>query len=154
MITELTTLQTEDQQTAVIRLTIPRGQIQEVMGPAIGEVVEAAMSQGIGPVGPVFSNHFRVDPEIFDFEVGVSVSMPAKPVGRVQPGVLPGAKVLRGIYTGPYEGLPQAWAEFMEKMEEGGYEGKPGAWERYLTGPHSNPDAATWQTELNVALQE
>jgi len=28
----------------------------------------------------------------------------------------------------------------------------PDLWERYLTGPESNPDPATWRTELNRPL--
>ena len=41
-------------ETATIHLTIPRDQIQHVMGPAIGEVMQALAAQGIAPAGPVF----------------------------------------------------------------------------------------------------
>ncbi len=78
--------ETTAQHAAVIRLTIPRAEIQQAMGPAIGEVMAAVGEQGIGPAGPVFSHHFKMDPEIFDFEVGVPVASPVTPVGRVQPG--------------------------------------------------------------------
>ena len=73
------------QLTAVIRLTVPRSEIQKVMGPAIGEVLAAVAAQGIGPSGPVFSHHFKMDPAVFDFEVGVPVAKPVSPVGRVKP---------------------------------------------------------------------
>jgi effector-binding domain-containing protein len=101
-------VQTTKQSTAVIRLTIPRDQIQALMGPAIGEVIAAVSAQGIGPAGPVYSHHFRMDPATFDFEVGVPVSAPVNPVGRVQPSELPAAKVVQTIYRGPYEGLGPA----------------------------------------------
>ena len=39
-------VQSEAWQTAVLRLTIPRDQIQHVMGPAIQEVMETLASQG------------------------------------------------------------------------------------------------------------
>jgi hypothetical protein len=44
-------VQTEAQPTAVIRLTIPRAEIQTVMGPAIAEVMAAVTAQGLAPAG-------------------------------------------------------------------------------------------------------
>lgn len=103
---------TQGQPAAVIRLTIPRSEIRSVMGPAIGEVIAAVTAQGIGPTGPVFSHHFRLDPRVFDFEVGVLVSGVVAAAGRVKPGELPAATVARTIYRGTYEGLAAAWGEF------------------------------------------
>ena len=76
------TVQTDRVITAVIRLTVPRKDIQTVMGPAIGEVIAAASAQGAGPAGPVFSHHFKMDPEVFDFEVGVPVMTPVTEIGQ------------------------------------------------------------------------
>src|SRR5262249_13013904 len=92
-------------QTAVIRLTVPRAEIVQVMGPAICEVMATVAAQGLTPAGPVFSHHFRVHPEMFDFEVGVPVASPVSAAGRVKPGELPAATVGRTVYHGPYEGL-------------------------------------------------
>ncbi len=105
-------VQTEAQLTAVIRLTIPRSEIRKVMGPAMGEVMAAVAAQGIAPAGPMFSYHFRIDPDTFDFEVGVPVKKPVSPAGRVKPGELRAAKVARTVYHGSYEGLGAAWGEF------------------------------------------
>lgn len=143
MITE-----TSEQRTAVIHLTIPRSEIQQVMGPAIGEVMSLVMSQGNLPTGPVFSYHLRMDPETFDFEVGVPVGRPITPLGRVQPSRLPAAKVARTIYRGPYERLGSAWGEFDGWIAAQGLKKGPTLWECYLTDPASNPDPATWETEL------
>ena len=74
------------QQTAVIRLTIPRAEIQKVMGPAIGEVLGTVAAQGLTPTGPVFSHHFAMSPETFDFEVGVPVASTVMAFGRVRAG--------------------------------------------------------------------
>lgn len=142
-------VQTEVVPAAVIAITIPREQIREVMGAAIAEVIEAAAAQGIGPAGPVFSHHFDMQPGIFNFEVGVPVSGVLKPVGRVQAGALPATKVVRTIYTGPYEGLGAAWGEFIDQLEAAGHQPAPNLWERYLTDPATTPDEARHQTELN-----
>ena len=75
--------QTAAQLTAVIRLIVPREEIRQVMGPGIGELLATIAAQGIALAGPIFSRHFRIDPAIFDFEIGVPVSAPvaaAKPV--------------------------------------------------------------------------
>jgi hypothetical protein len=75
------------QSTAVIRLTIPREEIRNVMGPGITELRSTLAAQGIAPAGPWFSHHLKMDPDIFDFEI----SMPVAAAGRVRPGQLPAA---------------------------------------------------------------
>ena len=140
---------TQPRATAVIRLTIPRAEIGKAMGPAIGEVMSTVAAQGVAPAGPLFSYHPRIDPEVFDFEVGVPVAAPVAPAGRVEPGALPAAKVARAIYRGPYEGLGPAWEELDAWMRQNGHTPAPGIWECYLAGPESGADPAHWQTELN-----
>lgn len=153
MLDEPQIVETQAQPTGVIRLTIPRAEIQKVMGPAIGEVIAAAAAQGVGPAGPVYSHHFKMDPEVFDFEVGVPVSGSIKPTGRVVGSQLPaGRAVARTIYRGPYEGLGAAWGEFCQWISAQGHKTADNLWERYLAGPESSPDPARWETELNRPL--
>ena len=140
---------TQPQATAVVRLTVPRAEIGKVMGPAIGEVMSAVAAQGIAPAGPLFSYHPRVDPEVFDFEVGVPVGAPVAAAGRVEQGTLPAAKVARAVYRGPYEGLGPAWAELDAWIRANGHTPAAGIWECYLAGPESSADAAEWRTQLN-----
>ncbi len=144
--------ETAAQSAAVIRLTIPRAEIQHVMGPAIGEVMAAVAAQGINPAGPVFSHHLKMDPETFDFEVGVPVTGAVASAGRMKPSQLPGAKVARTVYHGGYEGLGPAWGEFKSWLAANGHKTAPNLWERYVTGPESNPDPTTFRTELNWPL--
>src|SRR5438067_891590 len=80
--------QTPDQLTAFIRLTVPREEIRNVMGPGIREVMATVAAQGLAPTGPWFTHHLRMDPEVFDFEICVPVDAPVAPAGRVQPGSL------------------------------------------------------------------
>jgi hypothetical protein len=65
-------------------------------------------AQGIGLAGPWFTHHFKMDPEIFDFEICVPVTAPVDAVGRVLAGELSAVKVARTVYHGPYEGLGAA----------------------------------------------
>ena len=145
-------VQTEVRPAAVIRLTIPRAQIHRVMGPAIAEVMGAIAAQGIAPAGPVFSHHFRMDPDTFDFEVGVPVTGPISETGRVKTSQLPAGTVARTVYHGPYEGLGAAWGEFGTWLTSEGHEPAANLWECYLSGPESGADPATCRTELNRPL--
>ena len=145
-------IQTASRLTAIIRLTIPRSEIQSVMEPAIGEVMSTIAAQGLTPTGPVFSHHLKMDPLIFDFEVGVPVDSPVTATGRVQPGTLRAAKVALAVYRGPYEGLGPAWGEFCGWILGQGLTPAVDLWEFYTTGPESSPDPSTWQTELYQPL--
>lgn len=140
------------QQTAAIHLTIPRDEIRTVMGPAIGEVMQAVAAQGMRPAGPVFSYHFQPPGDTFDFEVGVPVTADVAASGRVKQSALPATRVARTIYRGPYEGLGAAWGEFIQWIEGQGLKSGPALWESYVTGPESGSDASKWETELNRPL--
>jgi effector-binding domain-containing protein len=145
-------IQTSVQEAAVIHLTIPRNEMMKAFGPAVGELMTTLAAQGIEPVGAVFAHHLKMTPDTFDFELGVKVSSPANAAGRVKPGQLPAVKVARTVYSGPYEGLPAAWGEFMQWMKANGHEQAEDLWELYSVGPQSTPDSANWRTELNRPL--
>lgn len=139
---------TEPRRTAVIRITVPRSEIHLVMGPAIGEVMATLAAQGVAPSGPVFSHHLRMDPDVFDFEVGVPVAGDFGPSGRVVEGRLPEVKAARTVYHGAYDGLGAGWGEFQAWMASRELEPAAYLWECYLSGPESDPDPASWRTEL------
>jgi len=69
-----------------------------------------------------------------------------------EPVESPGARVVRTVYTGPYERLGEAWGEFISRLEAAGYRPAAQLWERYLTDPAATPDPADYQTELNRTL--
>jgi effector-binding domain-containing protein len=104
--------QTAARAIAVIRLTVPREEIREVMGPTHRELMAAVVAQGIAPAGPWFTHHLRMDPAVFAFEIGVPVAAPVAAAGRVKPSRWPAETVARTVYHGDYEGLGPAWGEF------------------------------------------
>ena len=143
---------TNAQPAAVIRITIPRDEIRTVMGPGMAEVQAAVADQGVAPAGPMFSHHLRMDPDVFDFEIGLPLTASITAAGRVQPGELPAARVARTVYHGPYEGLADAWGDFMAWIESAGHTPAPDLWECYVSGPESSSNPAEWRTELNRPL--
>jgi effector-binding domain-containing protein len=145
-------LHTSAQITAGVHVTTPRDEIGRVMGPAIREVYETIAAQGLAPAGPWFTHHSKMTPGIFDFDACVPVTAPVTAIGRVSPGHLPAVKVARTVYEGPYEGLGEAWGEFMEWIEANGLTPADNLWECYLVGPESESDPARYRTELNRPL--
>ncbi len=144
--------QSPSQITAIIRLTVPRNEIKTVMGPGIAELMAVIAAQNIAPAGALFSHHLAMHPDTFDFEIGVPVLQAVSPEGRVQPGRLPATRVARTVYHGAYEGLGAAWKEFHAWITTAGHAPGPDLWEAYVAGPESNPDPATWRTQLNRPL--
>ena len=142
-------LATQAIRAAVIRLNAHPKDMPEVMDPAFPELLKALAAQGVAATGPVFSHFFKMTPDLFEFEVGVPVAVDVQPTGRVEPGQLPEATVMQTIYYGPYEGLPAAWGQFDQLVEEAGYQKLDEFWEEYIYGPESSPDPATWRTRLN-----
>lgn len=145
---------TEPQLTAVIHLTVPRQEMRKVMGPGVTELMEAIDAQGLHPDGPWFTHHLRLDPDTLDFEIGVRVAESIVPTGRVRPRHRPATKVARTIFRGPYEGLPEAWAELDAWIAGEGHAPGPDLWEFYVAGPESSPWPAEWRTELNRPLTD
>ncbi len=145
--------ETSAQPIAFIHVTVPRSRIREVMGPGRAELMAEVAAQGIAATGPWFTHHRRMDPETFDFEIGVPIATPISPAGRVQAGQWPAMKVARTIYHGSFEGLGSAWGELDAWIEAEGHERAADLWERYVAGPDASPDPATWRTELSRPLK-
>jgi effector-binding domain-containing protein len=144
--------QTATQLTAVIHLMIPREDIQSVMEPGISELMATIAAQGITPTGPWFCHHLKIAPDTWDFEISVPVSAAVVAAGRVRPSQWPAMKVARTVYHGPYEGLADAWGEFLDWITANGHTSAPDLYECYVAGPESSPDPANWRTEFTKPL--
>ena len=138
--------------TAFIHIVVPRAEVRTVMGPGLQELKAAVAAQGIDVTGPWFTHHRRMDGTTFDFEISLPVASPVAPAGRVQPGEWPAMKVIRTVYSGPFEQLGAAWGEFIASTAAAGHRTADDLWERYLVGPEATPDPAGWRTELTRRL--
>jgi effector-binding domain-containing protein len=144
---------TVPQLAAAIHVTVPRSEIRSVMGPGLTEIMTAVKDQGIGPAGPWFTHHLKMDPATFDLEICVPVSAPVSSVGRVVSREVPSKKVAQTVYKGPYERLGEAWAEFNAWIAANGHRPGSDLYECYPVGPESSPDSADWRTELRRPLR-
>lgn len=140
--------------TAFIPLRIPREKMPEVMHPAIEELLAVLQAQGVTPSGPLLCHHHRLEPGVFDFALSFPVTTAIQAQGRVQPGRVPVRRAARTVYSGAYEGLPQAWGEFMAWVEGSGLRCAEDFLEIYTVGPDSSPLPADWRTELQRPLRD
>ena len=149
MIDEPTIVKTATRRAAIVHLTIPKAAIQKEMGPGIAEVRAALAAQNIAATGPWFTYHHRMDPAVWDFDIGVPIAAPVEPTGRVKNGELPAATVARTVYHGGYEGVGEAWPKLDAWIARQGREAGASLWETYLTDPSTTSDPSKYETELS-----
>ena len=154
MIDEPAIVKTATRRAAIVHLVIPKAAIGKEMGPGIAEVRAALAAQNIAAAGPWFTRHYKMDPEVWDFDIGVPIATPVEPTGRVKNGELPAATVARTVYHGGYEGLGEAWPKLDAWIARKGRQAGPSLWETYLTDPSTTSDPTKYETELSRPLTE
>jgi len=137
---------------AVIHLTIPRSQIQSVMGSWPFRDYGSGENPRDWPCGFVVHAACQNGPATFDFEICVPVTAPVTPVGRLKPGAFPVVTMASTSYHGGYEGLGAAWGEFKAWVATNGHTTGPDIYECYAVGPEWSPNPADWRTELRQPL--
>jgi uncharacterized protein YndB with AHSA1/START domain/effector-binding domain-containing protein len=145
-------LRSSAQPVALLHLTVPRAEMTKVMGPGLQELMAAVAEQGVAITGPWFTHHLKMEPAVFDFEIGVPVAGAVSPAGRMKPGMWPATRMARAVHRGGYEGLGPAWEKFDAWIKAGSHTTAQDLWERYVKGPESGPDSAAYRTELNRPL--
>ncbi len=145
---------TPAQRIAFIHVTCKASEVQQVMGPGIGELISTVAAQGVKITGPWFTRHLRRPNDTFDFEIAVPVGAAVKAAGRVTPGELGAAKVAHTTYIGPYEGLGKAWGEFVRWIDSQGVKTLDQLWEVYVAGPESVKEPAQYRTELYRPIRD
>jgi effector-binding domain-containing protein len=147
-----TILYVQEQLAAIIHLTVHWDEIELVMEPGFHELMAVVSAQGIGPIGPWFTHHLSMRPDVADVEVCVPVSMPVVPTGRVEGRNIPARTLVQTVHRGAYEGLGLAWRDLNAWISARGYQPTLDYWECYVVGPDTNSDPATWRTELSRSL--
>ncbi|MCI0395723.1 MAG: GyrI-like domain-containing protein [Chloroflexi bacterium] len=139
------------------QVSIPFG---AVLPPLWGELFTWLGRQGIAPAGAPFIRYLTTDmTKKLDIEVGVPVAAAVPGEERITAGVFLAGRYAVTVYTGPYDGLVEATAQFLAWAEENGV-----VWQKtstaehdelwiariefYLTDPAEEPDPEKWQTEL------
>ena len=146
--TEIDIAEHAEQLTAGIREQVPIDRLTEFFSRAFGETMAVLRDQGVYPTGPPFGKYYGAPTAVADVEAGFPVSAAIRPEGNVVPGVLPGGRVVEATHLGPYDTMERTYAELERHVQDAGL--TPGAvmWESYLSDPESEPDPATWRTQI------
>ena len=137
-----------EQHTAVERATLAVAEIGPWIGGALERVAKAASDQGAAIVGFPYGRYHPVDGVGFEVEAGFPVSAPVLTEGDVVPSSLPDAEVVVAVHVGPYDAMEPTYQALLAWIAERGGVPDGDAWEVYSSDPTSQPDPATWRTEV------
>jgi effector-binding domain-containing protein len=136
------------QPTAICRATLTVAEIGPWLGKVYGAVAGLLSVQQAGPAGPPFARYHMLGDGRFEVEAGFPASRPVEGSGDVQPSELPGGQVAVTVHTGPYGQMEPGYQALASWVTDHGGEAIGGAWEVYFSDPSTQPDPATWRTEI------
>ncbi len=118
-----------------IRTRCPMQELPQKMGEAFGTIWAYASQVQAAVVGGPYALYHNMDMQNLDVEMGFPVAGPVPGKDTVQYRVLPAARVATCLYTGPYDGIHEAYGALQKWMAEQGVQ--PGAtmFDWYLNDP-------------------
>ncbi len=136
------------QVTAVARATLTVAEIGPWLGKTYGAIAGLLASRQAGPAGPPFARYHLLGEGRFEVEAGFRATRPIEGNGDVQPSELPAGQVAVTLHTGPYDEMELAYQALVSWVSEHGGELAGDPWEVYFSDPSTEPDPATWRTEI------
>ena len=136
------------QPTAVSIATLPVPEIASWFARIYGVLASVIAAHGAGPAGPPFARYHKLPDGRFTIEAGFPVTAPVGPEGDERPSQLPGGQVAVTIHTGRYDEMAGAYEALTAWVTSHGGEVTGDPWEVYLSDPASEPDPATWRTQI------
>jgi effector-binding domain-containing protein len=147
--------ETASQTTAVLRGTTAWADLGPFVAGALAELFRVTGEQGVRPAGPVYGiyhladvNEADIEEAEVDLEVGLPISGPIEPSGRVAATVIPGGLVATTVHAGRYEEVAPAYRALGEWVQEHGHETAGPPREVYVVGPDQVQDPGALRTEL------
>lgn len=157
---EVEFLRADEIPTVVRKVTdLPMTEMSTVFDSTFRALFPLLQKLGLTPAGPAFALHHRMPDDTATFEIGVPVDRALDGETTTGEGIaftparLPAGSIAAVSYLGPYEGLGDAWGEFMERITEGGARPQLPFWEVYMTEPGPDVDPATLRTDLYTVIE-
>ena len=149
-VSEVESRELSEQPTLVMKTEATVEEIPEFLGRAYGAAADHAKMSGVEIVGPPFARYEMLNgPEGgFAIEAGFPVSSIVDGSGDVEASALPGGPAAAIWHIGPYDTMQPTYAAAMAWIEEQGATPSGPAWEVYYSDPSTEPDPATWRTEV------
>ncbi len=137
-----------EQATAVVREDVSVDELPEFFGRALHRAMAAVQAQGHHPTGPPIALYHGKPHGSVDVEAGFPVEAPITPSEGVTPGRLPGGRVVEATHVGSYDEMARTYDAVVAWMAERRLTPAEEMWEVYLTDPVTQPDPATWRTQI------
>ncbi|MBT0995593.1 GyrI-like domain-containing protein [Cellulomonas sp. DKR-3] len=136
-----------------VRRTVRMDQLAGFYDQAYGQVAQALAASGVAPAGPAVGWYAGMPTDSVDVAAGFAVPEGSGPFEGVDTVELPASAAVVGTYTGPYDGLPDAWSEVVAWAGEHDAAGRGDFWEEYVTDPSPDGDPAANVTRLVLPLR-
>lgn len=138
----------QPQPAAVVTAVLPVAEIGPWLAKTYGALVSVITAHGARLAGPPFARYHRLAEDRFAVDAGFPVSTAIDADGDVRPSQLPGGLAAVTVHTGPYEDMAPAYEALASWVNSHGGEPVGEPWEVYFSDPASEPDPATWRTEI------
>lgn len=125
-------LEQEPQPTLSVRATTDIKNLPQELGKAYGAIGQYLGQLGEQPTGAPYAAYFNFDMSNIDVEIGFPVSKTLPEKDEMKATELPGGKLARCLYTGPYNKIEPAYNALTEWVKANGYEVTGVAYEFYL----------------------
>lgn len=136
------------QATAVARATLRVAEFGPWLGKTYPAVAGLLAASQAGPAGPPFARFRPLGDGRYAVEAGFPATGRFDGSGEVMPAELPGGQVAVTTHIGAYHQIEHAYQALTGWLAEHGGEPAGDPWEVYLSGPPTNPDPASWRTEV------
>jgi len=117
---------------------------------ALGELRATMAAQGVKPGGPeggIYSTELFAD-EHGQATVFIPCQQEVRPVGRVEPVIVPAAELAVIVHAGPPDGIDRAYGALATHVTRHELAVDGPIREYYLSGPRDTPDESAWRTEI------
>ena len=129
-----------------IRSSVAVSDIGKFIPATFGKVGPFFQENGMEMTGPPVALYYSDQTGDMDMAAGTPVTRVTATTEEITELELPGGKVASAVYTGPYEGISEAWNQLISEITSRGLATVEPCWEEYLTDPHTEPDSSKWQT--------
>jgi AraC family transcriptional regulator len=145
----ITKKELDPQPVLVARRRVKRSEIAATIGAVLPGIFVYAQQHGIALAGLPFTRYVEVGHGLLTIEPGFRIAAShTSTQGDIIADTLPGGPAATTIHTGPYDGLPDAYAALEQWMEAEGLTAAGAPWEAYLNDPSDHPDPQDWKTEI------
>jgi len=140
------------QPTLVIHTRTSVENLPQVLGNAYQKIAQYFGETGSQPSGAPFVTYFNMDMQSLDVEIGFPIAKALDGRGDIQPSEIPGGKLARCLYTGPYPEIGPAYESLMQYVAKEGYQTTGISYEFYLNDPTVTPPSEL-QTQIMFPLK-